>query len=55
MTDPLAASCARSFDGQLAFRVRPALLVVDVATAYVDPASPLHADAFVAAVPVIAG
>ncbi|MDH7972423.1 isochorismatase family protein [Sphingomonas sp. AR_OL41] len=43
-----------AFDGHLAFGARPALIVVDVVRAYVDPASPLCAPAFVAALPIIA-
>lgn len=50
----LSASYATSFDGHLAFGRAPALLVIDVVAAYLDPASPLHDDAFVRAVPVIA-
>lgn len=49
----LAASYAQAFDGHLAFGRCPALLVIDVATAYLDPASPLYDTAFVRAVPVI--
>ena len=43
--DPdLAADYARAgFGGRLAFGPRPAVLVVDVVQAYLDPASPLHA------------
>ncbi|WP_421738099.1 isochorismatase family protein [Caulobacter sp.] len=33
------------FGGQLAFGLRPALLIIDVVTAYLDPASPLYAGA----------
>ena len=32
-----------AFDGRLAFGKRPALLIVDVVMAYLDPASPLYA------------
>ncbi|CAN5380314.1 N-carbamoylsarcosine amidohydrolase [soil metagenome] len=42
------------FDGHLAFGARPALIVIDVVRAYLDPGSPLHAPAFVAALPTIA-
>lgn len=42
MDDP-AASYAGAFDGHLAFGSRPALLVVDVVMAYLDPASTLFA------------
>lgn len=41
--DDLAASYAGAFDGRLSFGNRPALLVVDVVMAYLDPASPLYA------------
>jgi maleamate amidohydrolase len=37
------------FSGRLAFGRRPALLLVDVVTAYLEPASPLHAHGFTAA------
>lgn len=43
-----------AFDGHLAFGTHPALIVIDVVRAYVDPASPLHGPAFVAALPTIA-
>lgn len=43
-----------AFDGHLAFGLRPALVVIDVARAYVDPVSPLYAPAFVVALPTIA-
>ena len=46
MTEALAKSYAGAFDGRLAFGVRPALLVVDVVRAYLNPASPLYAPAF---------
>ena len=49
----LAASYAQSFDDHLPFGHCPALLVIDVATAYLDPAAPLYDEAFVRAVPVI--
>lgn len=49
----LAASYAQSFNGHLPFGRCPAVLVVDVATAYLDPAAPLYDEAFVRAVPVI--
>jgi maleamate amidohydrolase len=39
----LEANYAGAFDGRLAFGRRPALLIVDVVTAYLDPASPLYA------------
>lgn len=45
---------AGAFDGHLAFGARPALVVIDVVRAYVEPGSPLHAPAFVTALPVIA-
>lgn len=41
--DDLAANYAGAFDGRLAFGKRPALLIVDFAMAYLDPASPLYA------------
>lgn len=41
--DDLAASYAGAFDGRLSFGNRPALLVVDVVMAYLDPSSPLYA------------
>jgi maleamate amidohydrolase len=40
------------FGGRLAFGTRPALLVVDVVMAYLDPASPLFAQGFVDALAV---
>jgi maleamate amidohydrolase len=43
-----------AFDGHLAFGAHPALIVIDVVRAYVDPTSPLCAPAFVAALPIIA-
>ena len=46
MTEALAQSYAGAFDGRLAFGARPALLVVDVVRAYLNPASPLYAPAF---------
>ncbi len=49
MNDALASNYAGAFDGRLAFGTRPALLVVDVVMAYLDPASPLHAPPFEAA------
>lgn len=49
MSDP----AGEPFDGHLAFGKRPALLVIDVVRAYLDPASPLYAPAFVAALPTI--
>lgn len=41
--DDLAANYAGAFDGRLAFGEKPALLIVDYAMAYLDPASPLYA------------
>ena len=41
------------FGGRLAFGSRPALLVVDVVMAYLEPASPLYAQGFVDALPHI--
>lgn len=45
MTDEKDAT----FGGHLAFGLRPALVVIDVVQAYIDPASPLYAPAFVEA------
>lgn len=52
--DSLRASYAATFEYHLPFGGHPALIVIDVAVAYLDPASPLYDAAFVAAVPVIA-
>lgn len=52
--DSLRASYAATFEYHLPFGRHPALIVIDVAVAYLDPASPLYDAAFVAAVPVIA-
>jgi maleamate amidohydrolase len=41
------------FGGRLAFGKHPALLVVDVVMAYLEPASPLYAQGFVDALPFI--
>ncbi len=41
--DDLAANYAGAFDGHLAPGTSPALLIVDVCVAYLDPASPLYA------------
>lgn len=43
MTDLTADYAAAGFGGQLPFGQHPALLVVDVCNAYLDPASPLYA------------
>jgi maleamate amidohydrolase len=43
VTDLPAEYAAHGFSGRLGFGRRPAVLVVDVAMAYLDPASPLHA------------
>lgn len=43
MTDLTEDYAAAGFGGRLSFGVRPALLVVDVCNAYLDPASPLYA------------
>lgn len=44
MADDLSASyAAAGFGGQLAFGTKPALLIVDVVMAYLDPASALYA------------
>jgi maleamate amidohydrolase len=51
--DPLNADYQRAgFGGRLAFGIQPALLVVDVVMAYLDPASPLYAPGFVDALAV---
>lgn len=39
----LAANYAPAFSGRLPFGRRPALLIIDVVMAYLDPASPLYA------------
>jgi len=44
-SDDLARSYAGAFDGALQPGQRPALLIVDVVRAYLDPASPLYAAA----------
>ncbi|WP_084583851.1 isochorismatase family protein [Sphingomonas azotifigens] len=41
MGDALAASY-RAFDGRLPFGARPAVLLIDMVRAYLDPACPLH-------------
>lgn len=43
MTGDAAASYRGAFDGRLAPGTSPALLIVDVVMAYLDPASPLYA------------
>lgn len=43
MTDLAADYAAAGFDGHLPFGTSPALLMVDVCNAYLDPASPLYA------------
>lgn len=48
----MADNDAGVFDGRLAFGQRPALLVVDVVMAYLEPGSPLHRPAFAAALAV---
>ena len=53
MAEPLADNYAGAFDGRLPFGSRPALLLVDPVMAYLDPASPLHAPAFAAALGVL--
>lgn len=50
----MSGATGEPFDGHLAFGARPALIVIDVVRAYLDPASPLQAPAFVAALPTIA-
>lgn len=45
MTDLTADYTAAGFGGHLPFGDRPALLIVDVCKAYLDPASPLYAGA----------
>ncbi|WP_375395785.1 isochorismatase family protein [uncultured Sphingomonas sp.] len=46
-------SYRQSFTGHLPFGRRPALLVIDVVVAYLDPQAPLYDEAFVRALPVI--
>jgi maleamate amidohydrolase len=41
--DDIKANYAGAFDGHLAFGNRPALLIVDLVMAYLDPSSPLYA------------
>ena len=41
--DELATNYRGAFDGHLPFGSRPAVLIVDVVMAYLDPASPLYA------------
>ena len=43
MSDLGADYAAAGFDGRLEFGSKPALLIVDVCNAYLDPASPLYA------------
>lgn len=43
MNDLAADYATAGFDGHLQFGTRPALLMVDVCNAYLDPASPLYA------------
>lgn len=43
--DDLAANYAAAFDGHLPFGTRPAVLIVDVVMAYLDPSSLLYANA----------
>jgi maleamate amidohydrolase len=50
----MSEATGEPFDGHLAFGAHPALIVIDVVRAYLDPASPLHAPTFVAALPIIA-
>lgn len=45
MSDLSADYAAAGFGGTLPFGVRPALLIVDVCNAYLDPSSPLYAGA----------
>lgn len=49
----LEKSYASDFSGQLAFGARPALIVVDAVTGYIDPAAPIYAGVE-SAIPVIA-
>ena len=44
MPDDLATNYAASFSGHLQPGTRPALVIVDVVMAYLEPGSPLHAD-----------
>ena len=41
--EDIKANYAGAFDGHLAFGKRPALLIVDLVMAYLDPSSPLYA------------
>lgn len=41
--DALAANYTGAFDGHIAFGQKPALVIVDVVMAYIDPDSPLYA------------
>ena len=43
LMDDIEANYAGAFDGHLAFGKRPALLIVDLVMAYLDPSSPLYA------------
>jgi len=53
MNDSLGADYRQAgFGGRLAFGKRPALLVVDVVQAYLEPSSPLYAEGFVSALAV---
>ncbi len=45
MTADLTAHYAGAFDGHLQAGTSPALLIVDVVMAYLDPAAPLYAGA----------
>ena len=52
--DPRQAGYDGVYDGHLAAGERPALIVIDVCRAYLDPASGLYGAAFPAALPAIA-
>ena len=51
--DPRQAGYAGVYDGHLPSGTRPALIIVDVCRAYLDPASGLYGVAFPAALPAI--
>jgi nicotinamidase-related amidase len=52
-TDDRLENYAGAFDGHLPSGAKPALLVIDVVTAYLEPGSPLYDPAFAAALTVI--
>lgn len=54
MSDDAAAGYAGVFEGRLPFGERPALIVIDVVQAYLEPGSPLYHPAFVTALAIVA-